>query len=365
MKSEYISEYISTDGKFVTYQVRVPVYRDGKRQFYSQSFSSKRYGSKKLAKEEAIKFRDKMKYQTGTLGIDIKPQIITADEMLERKFALLPKSKETERKHRIYFNKHIKPFVEGIAFDKIKASHIQESLNAMVSSCSTDTINRVFGIWKDLYKAAIIDEVVFLDHTLKVIVPCGDKIVKKRNVETNREKLEEVCERILNGHYHDKEIIVKALWTMYYAGLRPNEAYALRWNNIDQVNGTITICQTIGSTTESVNVIRKTKNENSVRTIPYPPILNEIWKGCGDDYLFVKANGKFLNGNTVSDILKRASNGSFTSYMLRKLFATDLIKEGVDLKTVQSLMGHVNGSTTLGYARTTQEQMKEAINKRK
>lgn len=364
MKNELITEYLSKDKKSTSYQVRVPVYRDGKRQYVTRSFSSKKYGSKKLAKEEALKFRDMMKYHAGVFGIESKPITLTAAEVLERKFELLPKSKETERKHRIYFKKHIEPFVYDLAFDKIKASHIQASLNSMIADCSNDTIKRVFSLWKDLYKTAIIDEVVFVDQTIKVLLPSGDKVVKKRDSTTTKEKLQQVSEAILAGHYHDKELIVKALWTMYYTGLRPNEVYALQWCNIDQDKKHIIVCQSVGSDSQKRNVIRKTKTDATTRIQPYPPILDEIWQGCGSDYLFMRSNGAFFNGNVISSVLKKASGGSFTAYMLRKLFATDLIKDGVDIRTVQALMGHTDGATTLGYAQTSQEQMKEAINKR-
>ena len=73
---------------------------------------------------------------------------------------------------------------------------------------------------------------------------------------------------------------------------------------------------------------------------------------------------EFLNGNYVSNILRRLSKGKLRTYMLRHQFSTDLLTNNVDIRTVQELMGHTSGSMSLEYARSNPELMKKAIKNR-
>ena len=147
--------------------------------------------------------------------------------------------------------------------------------------------------------------------------------------------------------------------------MRPSEVYALEWDNIDRENKTIYVCQAIGSNHNEKPVIVKTKTQSSVRTIPYPDDLDEILNLLkGEQYLFKRSNGEFLNGDFVSNTLYRLTGGKLRRYMLRYQFSTDLILKKVEVRTIQKLMGHTNSNMTVNYARSNEKVKKTAISGR-
>lgn len=90
----------------------------------------------------------------------------------------------------------------------------------------------------------------------------------------------------------------------------------------------------------------------------------ELLNGKTSDRLFINHIGGNLTDRGVRDILdkmiKRASiNTKITPHSFRHTFATMLLNEGCDLKSVQELLGHVNLSTTSIYTHLTNDRIKD------
>ena len=92
---------------------------------------------------------------------------------------------------------------------------------------------------------------------------------------------------------------------------------------------------------------------------------NELLNGKQSEYLFINHIGGVLTQRGVRDIIDRiikksSINAHITPHTFRHTFATMLLNEGCDLKSVQELLGHVNMSTTSIYTHITSDKIKDA-----
>jgi site-specific recombinase XerD len=157
----------------------------------------------------------------------------------------------------------------------------------------------------------------------------------------------------LLGHIRRPDIRMCAT-LMYACGLRMSEAARLQ---VDDVDGQ-----------RKVVWVRRGKGDKD-RQVPLPrrtlPSLREYWQNHGRPqvWLFPDATGTKHFGRSALDravrvarqesgIRKRAS-----CHTLRHSYATHLLEQGVDLRSIQGLLGHANIKSTIIYLHLTQGVM--------
>ena len=82
------------------------------------------------------------------------------------------------------------------------------------------------------------------------------------------------------------------------------------------------------------------------------------------DAVFLNYRGTALTDRGVRDILTRlteatSKNIKVAPHMIRHTFATHLLNNGADLRSVQELLGHVNLSSTQIYTHVSKDRLKE------
>jgi len=141
-----------------------------------------------------------------------------------------------------------------------------------------------------------------------------------------------------------------------FMGMRRGEILSLEVSDIDFNNALV--------------FLRNTKN-NRLRVIPLSP---EVYKELIEMGIHRRKRGYvFLNPRTQEPyryikrqwklLLKRAGIADFRFHDLRHTFASYLVMENVDLRTVQELLGHQSLIVTQRYANLSRAQLIDAINK--
>lgn len=91
----------------------------------------------------------------------------------------------------------------------------------------------------------------------------------------------------------------------------------------------------------------------------------ELLKGKKNDYLIVNHLGNKITSRGVQDIIekiliKSSIKHKISPHTLRHTFATLLLKEGMDIREVQELLGHERLETTSIYTHVTNEELRKA-----
>lgn len=153
-------------------------------------------------------------------------------------------------------------------------------------------------------------------------------------------------------------------------GMRRGELLALRWDDLDFATGKLRIDKQVCPVGGKL-ILSEPKTKAANRTIILPPamleVLVEYKKGIFSDLMFpsrIKPDQPIDPGyvrKRLQVILKRAGCKSVRFHDLRHTFATMSLENGMDVKTLSTIIGHVSSATTLNtYTHVTDEMRQKA-----
>jgi len=169
------------------------------------------------------------------------------------------------------------------------------------------------------------------------------KTPKKTPQYLTKEEVNKVFEAITNPK---QKLLVQL---MYGAGLRVREVTRLKTKDFSFV--------------ENIGWVRGGKGNKDRPFIIPQTIKEELIKRCEEEtnWLFPGRKGTY----TVKSVQKIVENAGKKAklkkhvhpHIFRHSFTTHLLENGLDVTSVQSLLGHVRPETTLGYSHATRPKM--------
>ncbi len=210
------------------------------------------------------------------------------------------------------------------------------------------TVNRLIATISHMFTKAVEWDMVE-EELLK-------RIRKAKMLPENNRRLRylspEECQKLIGScDNHLKPIVITALNT----GMRKEEIFGLKWDNVDLEAGFILLNQD------------QTKNSERKEIHVSPTLmetLNTLPKREDVPYVFYNPlTGKRYDNvkRSFNTALKRAGIKDFRFHDLRHTFASHLVMAGIDITTVKELLGHKDLKMTLRYSHLAPSHKLKAI----
>ena len=253
----------------------------------------------------------------------------------------------------------------SIPWWKVEYQHSQAIRSLLMERYSPASTNKMLaalrGVLRESWRLGFMDAETF-HRAIDIKTIKGNTIPKGRSLGSGEiNALVEEC-------YHDvspagvRDAAILAL--LYAAGLRRSEVVDLDLADYDGESGSLKIIATKGNKARTVYLGNGAKAAMTlwinVRGDAAGPLLYRIRKGgkvipvrLTDQAIWVVLEKRF----------RQAQVKPFTPHDLRRTFAGEMLDAGVDLVTVQHLMGHASPVTTSRYDRRDEKTKMEAATK--
>lgn len=287
-----------------------------------------------------------------------------ADDWLQSKPAKRPSTlarDEIDLRHRLL------PAIGERAIGSITSADVQALVNGWSADAKPRTVARAFGTMRAVFNFAV-------DRELIRRSPCrGIKLPAVEPVERTLIDGDQLAALVHELGQHGLMVYLGAL-----LGLRWGEVAGLRVGRVDFDAATLTVSEQVTRGRDGGSALGPPKSHAGRRTLAISAGLAELIR-CHIDERGVAGDRKaFLFSDRYGFILtysnwlhriwqpacKRAGLEGFSFHDLRRMNATGLVAEGVDIKTAQHRLGHSDPRLTLGiYAQVTTEGDRDAADR--
>ena len=288
--------------------------------------------------------------------------------------------------------KRIYKAIGHIRLDKLTTRHIQKFILELCDAEREDGRNRNGGKLSTktikLYKSMIS---TICDYAIKMQMistnPCKNvtipKVVTPEKDYYSIEEAQHLME-LFNQESEENYKYVCFFILAIYTGFRLGELLGLEWKDVNFETNVITVNRTCLYSKAKGGLYTETpKTKQSMRSLKVPQGVIDMLKKWYDlqdkqrkkvgskwietDRIFTKWNGLTLDRTAPGYYYKRFCERTGMRYVsthsMRHLNASLLINAGIDVKTVQSCLGHSTATTTLQiYSHTFQSAQAAAMN---
>ena len=322
-------------------------------------------------KGECLEKLEKLKEECGRTAEKLKPDMPFGEWIdFWYKYFSSPKLRPTTQatyENRIYG--HIIPSVGKIPLSKLTQNDLQQfyaklkrtgrkvNVELKGTGVSDRMVRSCHALCRSSLEKAVEEGLITRNPSI------GCKLPPKKNGEMKVLTQNEIV-RLLNQAYDEGyyEMFLLELTT----GMRRGEILGLKWRDLNLETGELNIKRQL--TTKGISV---PKTKSSIRTILLPPdmldLLREMKKTAKYDWIFPSPvkEGEPRNPTAITKrfrlMLERAHCKHVRFHDLRHTFATMALENGMDVKTLSAMIGHVSSETTLNiYSHVTDTMRAQA-----
>ena len=280
----------------------------------------------------------------------------------------------TANRYQLIIEQYTVPRIGNIKLKKLTTRHLQKLYKELLES------GRIH-VGKSQDKGLSTTTV----HSVHLMLHCAlDRAVKERLISRNPcedcivPKPRKLDMKILTPEHmkaYLEAAAARGMLPMFYlelvSGLRKGELVALRWDDLNIQGRTISVSKQYVRNPDGSLELTRPKTENSVRLVYIPQtavelLIQEHDKHPDSPYLLPSPlTGEMYHPDSVVNlhkkILRDAGLGHLRFHDLRHTFATTALQNGVDVKTVSSMLGHFDAGFTLRtYTHATRQKQDEA-----
>jgi integrase len=206
------------------------------------------------------------------------------------------------------------------------------------------TVNRELTLMKRLFNLASVWDLFNGKNPV-----CRVRFFHEDNIRLRTLSLDEETRLLFHAAPYLQDLIRFALHT----GMRIGEIFSLCWDDVDLAQGIISV---------------RAQKTGNTRKVPINEVTRRIL-----DFQFLGRRSEFVfynpdTGKPFCDLkagfklaCKKAGISDVTWHTLRHTFASRLVGRGVDIVTVQELLGHSTVTMTMRYAHTNLQAKQAAV----
>lgn len=245
----------------------------------------------------------------------------------------------------------------GMDYLKINKEEIMSYLKHLDSlNYSNKTVSRHLSSLRSFYNYLVEIKLLKTNIYKRIRNP---KVEKKLPNYLNIIEIEDILDSIKEET--KEEIRIKCLFEILYStGIRVSEASNIKLKDIDKSSLSIRV---FGKGSKERIVYYGKVAEKLLDK--YLNVRSEFLIKGNCEYLFINNLGGRLSRSSIEYIINKIIDKSsikhkISPHVLRHSFATHLLDNGADLRSVQELLGHENMNTTEIYTHVSNERLKAA-----
>ena len=243
----------------------------------------------------------------------------------------------------------------GLDFVKMTRQDLREwMIDLGRAKLSENSRRRLISVLRGFYKFLMIDGHIAKNPAENLDVPQKSRYLPKFLNQAEIESLLSSPDVSTETGLCDKAI----LELMYACGLRVSEVVTLQIKDIDLDAGILT-CKGKGSKTRRVPV-----GSSAVEWLKSYLALRRKKENIEVQNLFVTPPGKPLNRQAIflfiKEYAKQCGLPDVSPHTLRHTFATHLVQNRADIRSVQQMLGHADISTTQIYTHMTDAHLRKS-----